>query len=282
MYGLVIALCAALAAGMLIPGVSLALQVWARSLLLSREHTLDAQFSDAFVFLDPRRFAIALALLVVFSSGLITVLSGSGLLGCAAGAVALCLPAIVARKLQQRRRTRVLAQLPDALDLLAATLRSGLGLAPGLVHLAEHQPPPLAQELLLVVRRQRLGRSLDEALAVMHERIGGSELALLTTAVAVARVVGGNLSEVLGRLAQTLRDKQSIERKIAALTSQARLQARVAGLLPLALLLVMCRLEPRAMHLMFSSAQGWAALLVLAVLEIAGALWLHRQAQIDV
>jgi len=282
MYGLAIALCAALAVGMLIPAVSLALHSWARSLHHSRERTLDAQFSDAFVFFDPRRYAIALALLVVFSAGLITVLSGSGLLGCTAGVITLCLPAIVARKLQQRRRLRVLAQLPDALDLLAATLKSGLGLAPGLVHLAEHQPPPLAQELLLVVRRQRLGRSLDEALAVMHGRIGGSELALLSTAVAVARVVGGNLSEVLGRLAQTLRDKQGIERKIAALTSQARLQARIAGLLPLALLLVMCRLEPRAMHLMFSTAPGWAALLVLAVLEIAGALWLRRQAHIDV
>ncbi len=280
--GAAIALCMALSAGMLVPGVSRALQVWAGSLRRSRERTLDAQFSDAFVFLDPGRFAVALALLVVFSSGLITVLSGSGLLGCAAGLIALGLPTVVARKLQRRRRVRVLAQLPDALDLLASTLRSGLGLAPGLVHLAEHQPPPLAQELLLVVRRQRLGRSLDEALAVMHGRIGGSELALLTTAVAVARVVGGNLSEVLGRLAQTLRDKQAIERKIAALTSQARLQARIAGLLPLALLLVMCRLEPRAMHLMVSTAQGWAALTVLAVLEVAGALWLRRQAHIDV
>ncbi len=74
----------------------------------------------------------------------------------------------------------------------------------------------------------------------MHQRLGGAELALFTAAVSVVRIVGGNLSEVLGRLAQTLRDRQGIERKIIALTSQARLQARIAGLLPLALLVVMC------------------------------------------
>ena len=116
----------------------------------------------------------------------------------------------------------------------------------------------------------------------MHQRLGGAELALFAAAVSVVRSVGGNLSEVLARLAHTLRERQAIERKIIALTAQARLQARIAGLLPLGLLLVMWRLAPRAMHLMFSTRQGWAALLALTVLEAAGAFWLLRQARIDV
>jgi tight adherence protein B len=282
MSALLIALGAALAAGLLIPGAALATRSWARTLHQSRERTLEARFSDAFVFIESRRYAWLLALLVVACSGLTTLLSANGLLGCAAGALTLCMPALAARWLQRRRRQRAIAQLPDALDLLASSLRSGLALAPALRHLAEHQPAPLSQELVLVIRRQRLGRSLEEALDIMHSRIGGAEMALFTTAVAVARVVGGNLSEVLARLAQTLRDRQSIERKITALTAQARLQARIAGLLPVALLMVMWRLEPRAMHLMFSTTQGWAALLTLAVLEAAGAFWLSRQARIDV
>jgi tight adherence protein B len=199
-----------------------------------------------------------------------------------AGALALLLPALMARALRRQRRERLLAQLPDALDLLAASLRSGLGLVPAIQHLAAHQPPPLSQELALIIRQQRLGRSLDEALEVMRSRIGGSELALFTTAVAVAGELGGNLSEVLARLAHTLREKQGIERKILALTAQGRLQAKIIGLLPVALLLVMTQLQPRAMHLMFNTPQGWATLLVLAVLEITGLLLLRRLGAIDV
>jgi tight adherence protein B len=282
MVAALISLILALAAVLFIPAAALAIQKWAGALHRSRLRTLDQNFSDAFVFIEPRRYAWWLVFLVVGCAMLATALSGSGLLGFAAGAVALCVPALAARQLQRRRRLRVIAQLPDALDLLASSLRSGLALAPALAHLVEHQPPPLVQELALVVRQQRLGRSLDEALAVMCTRIGSAELVLFTTAVAVARVVGGNLSEILARLAQTLRDRQAIERKIVALTAQARMQARIAGLLPLALLLVMTRLEPRAMHLMFTTAQGRAALLVLAVLELAGAMWLMRQSRIDV
>lgn len=277
-----IALGLALAACLVLPGAVLGIRDWAHALRRSQQQALDSQWSDAFVFIEARRYAWLLALLVAGAALSVTLLSGNGLLGCAAGALALCLPAYAVRRLQRRRRLRSLEQLPDALDLLASSLRSGLALSPALAHLAEHQPAPLSQELALVVRRQRLGRSLDEALEIMHQRIGGAELALFATAVSVVRTVGGNLSEVLARLAQTLRERHAIERKVVALTAQARLQARIAGLLPLALLLVMLRLAPRAMHLMFSTKQGWAALLAIAVLEVAGSYWLLRQARIDV
>ena len=79
-----------------------------------------------------------------------------------------------------------------------------------------------------------------------------------------------------------MREKQVIEGKIAALTAQGRLQARIVGLLPLVLLVVMTRMEPQAMRLMYTTAPGWAALLVLAVLEITGALLLRRLMRIDV
>jgi tight adherence protein B len=60
------------------------------------------------------------------------------------------------------------------------------------------------------------------------------------------------------------------------------LQARIVGLLPLALLVVMTRMEPQAMHLMYTTPQGWAALLVLAVLELSGMLLLRRLVRIEV
>jgi tight adherence protein B len=277
-----LALGLAAAALLLMPGAAALLQGWARALLRSRERTLDTGLSDAFVFIESQQFGWALAALVAAVTVAVLAATASGLVASAAGALVLLVPAAVSRRLQSRRRQRLLAQLPDALDLLAASLRAGLSLVPAIQHLASHQPAPLAQELALIVRRQRLGRSLEEALEVMRERIGGSELALFATAVAVARELGGNLSDVLCRLAQTLREKQAIERKIDALTAQGRLQARIIGLLPLALLVIMTQMAPRAMHLMFTTPPGWAALLALLVLEATGLLLLRRQVRIDV
>jgi tight adherence protein B len=272
----------ALAVLLLLPPVLALLRRWARALERARAQTLEREFSDAFVFIESRAFAGLMLALVLACMVLGALLSGSGLVGSGCGLVALAVPAWVARSWRKRRRERLLQQLPDALDLLAASLRSGLSLVPGIEHLATHQPRPLGQEFALVMRRHRVGRPLDEALEGFRERIGGREVALFATAVGVSRELGGNLSDVLARLAATLREQQAIERKIVALTAQGKLQARIVGALPLVLLLVMNRMEPGPMHMLYTTPQGWAALALLVMLEVAGMWLLNRQARIDV
>ena len=282
MYLALSAVAAAVAVCLATPGLLAAVRAWALRLRASRQATVEQDLPEVFLFVDSGHFALLLAGSVVAVSIVTTILARSGLIGSLAGALTRLVPAAGARWWRLRRRHALLHQLPDCLELLAASLRSGLALLPAIQHLARHQPPPIAQELTLVVRRQRLGASLDDALDDLQRRIGGSEAALFVTAIAVARQLGGNLSEVLARLSQTLREKQVIEGKIAALTAQGRLQARIVGLLPLVLLVVMTRMEPQAMRLMYTTAPGWAALLVLAVLEITGALLLRRLMRIDV
>jgi tight adherence protein B len=273
---------AAMAMMLTLPVALHALRSWARRLHQSRRSTVEEHLPESFLFVDSRRYAAGLVAAVVVMTLLVALVSGSGLLGSAAGAATLLVPAAVAGRLRKRRRSRFLHQLPDALDLLAASLRSGLGLLPALQYLVAHQQPPLAQEFGLLIRKQRLGSTLEEALEEMRQTIGGGEVALFVTAVTVARQLGGNLSEILTRLGQTLREKQAIEDKISSLTAQGRLQARIVGLLPVALMVVMLRLEPQAMRLMYTTARGWATLLVLGVLEIVGVLVLRRVVRVDV
>ena len=277
-----IAALVALAVALALPGAANALRGWARRLHQSRRSTVEQQLPESFLFVDSRWYAAALAATVIGMTILASFATHSGLLGSAAGAATLLVPASMARRLRKRRRSRLLHQLPDGLDLLAASLRSGLGLLPALQYLAAHQPPPLAQEFGLVIRKQRLGSTLEDALEEMRQGIGGHEISLFVTAVTVVRQLGGNLSEILARLGQTLREKQVIEDKISALTAQGRLQARIVGLLPIALLVVMFRLEPQPMRLLYTTVQGWATLLVLVVLELVGLLVLRRVVRVDV
>ncbi|MFT3904964.1 MAG: type II secretion system F family protein [Steroidobacteraceae bacterium] len=255
---------------------------WARSLQQSRATTLDRGFHDNFQFIEPRRFALVNLAIVLGAAGLALLVTRSGLLACGSGLAALAVPALWARRLRRRRQQRLRAQLPDALDLLAAGLQAGSGLLSALQQLATHQSAPLLDELQLLLRRQRLGVPLEQTIEQLRVRIPGSETDLLVMAIAVSRQLGGNLSLVLTRLAQTLRQKQAIERKIDALTAQGRLQARIVGLLPLVLMWVMLLMEPRAMHKMFETPAGLAVLGVLITLELSGFLLLRRVLRIDV
>ena len=265
-----------------LPLLRSALLHWARGLHRSREHTREHELSESFIFVDSTSFGRAVAAVVLLSAGTAWLLSGSGLLAAAAGCLVLLLPGWWARVVRRRRRRRLLAQLPDAIDLMAASLRSGLGLVAAIEQLAVHQPAPLGQEIALVVRRQRLGDPLETALEGWRVRIGGPEVAQFVAAVSLARELGGSLSEVLARVASTLRERQAIEHKIDALTAQGKLQARIVGAMPLLLLLAMVRLQPGPMHLMFTTPPGWAALALIAVLELGGAWLLARQVRIDV
>ena len=276
------ALAVALAVSLAAPGVVASVQYWARLLGAANDSTRERELPESFLFVDPRHYAVATLVLVLLVATVAYALSGSGIPASLAGAGALLLPTAVARWLRRRRRRQLLYQLPDAIDLLAASLRSGLGLTAAFAHLAQHQTGPLHQELGLLVRKQRLGATLEAALEDLHRRLGGAEVGLLITAVSVAGRLGGNLSDVLQRLSHTLREKQAIEGKIAALTAQGRMQARIVGALPLLLLVVMTRMEPQAMHLLYTTRAGWATLLVLAVLEVSGALLLRRLVRIDV
>jgi tight adherence protein B len=281
-YLVLSALALTMAACLSAPALLAAMRGWAALLRESRRATVERDLPDAFLFFDSGRYALLLAGFVIVVSIVVTIATRNGVAGSVAGALALLVPAAVSRRWRLHRRHLLLRQLPDCLELLAASLRSGLALLPAIQHLAQHQPAPIGQELTLVIRRHRLGATLDDALEDLQRRIGGTEVALFMTAVSVARQLGGNLSEVLSRLSQTLREKQTIEGKIAALTAQGRLQAWIVGLLPLALLAVMTRMEPQAMRLMYTTHQGWAALLVLAVLELSGMLLLRRLVRIDV
>jgi tight adherence protein B len=282
MYLALSAMALAAAVCLAAPGLLAALHRWALLLRESRRTTVEEELPDAFLFVDSRRYSLLLAGSVIAVSTAVTVVTRNGVVGSVAGALALLLPAAATRRWRQRRRQLLVRQLPDCLELMAASLRSGLALLPAMQHLAHHQPAPIGQELSLVIRKHRMGAKLDEALEDFQQRIGGPEVALFMTAVSVTRQLGGNLSEVLSRLSHTLREKHAIEGKIAALTAQGRLQARIVGLLPLALLLIMTRMDPQAMKLMYTTRQGWAALLVLAVLEFSGMLLLRRLVRIDV
>lgn len=181
------------------------------------------------------------------------------------------LPRVLQSRLHARRRERLVAQLPDALALLAGSLRAGSSLQIALALTARESPDPLAQELSLVLREQRLGLSLDDALNAMRARLAIEGMDLFVSAMTLAREVGGNLADVLERLAGSLRTQAALEGKVRALTAQGKLQGWVVGLLPLGLALVLGVVDPQFLRPWFDTASGaWVMATVACLLAIGG------------
>ena len=166
--------------------------------------------------------------------------------------------------------------------MMAGAMRAGASLPLAIEAMVREVQAPLSQEFGLVLREQRMGIPLDEAFENLGKRVPSPDLGLVVAAARIARDVGGNLSEVFNRLADTLRQKAVMEGKIKALTSQGKLQGWIVGLLPLGMILVLYQMEPGAMLPLFISVLGWAVLAVIAVLELMGAFMIRKIVTIDV
>jgi tight adherence protein B len=240
------------------------------------------ELADLFIFIPTGHMRLASAVAAVLCLGLALLLEVPWWLAGASTLLLLWAPGLAVRKLRERRHRRLLRQLPDALALLSGLLRAGQALLPALTQLAQRQAAPLGQELALLLRKQRLGVPLDEALGQWHQRVPEPEIATLALSIRVAQALGGNLAEALQRLGDTHRERLMLRDKLDALTSQGRLQGWIVGLMPLGLMLVLHAMDPAAMSILFTTVGGWCALAVIAILELAGLWMIRRIVQVDI
>ncbi|RYG08907.1 MAG: secretion system protein F [Burkholderiales bacterium] len=237
---------------------------------------------DMFLFIDPQRlFFINLAMVAVVPV-LIILLTGAVPLAVIAGVAVFVLPRFAYSVLKKRREAKLIEQMPDALNMMAGSMRSGASLAIAMDLVATESAPPFSQELSLVLREQKLGVSLEDALESFAKRVNLEDVNLMVAAIVISKDVGGNLSEVLERLASTLRSKAALEGKIRALTSQGKLQGVIVGLLPVFLAFVLFQMEPEAMAPLFTTYYGYGVIAVVSVLLILGGVFIKKIITIDV
>ena len=237
---------------------------------------------EAFVFTDPNRLFLASILCTLVVPPLLWLLTHNLVLPLGAAVMIIAMPRVAFKMMNGRRRLKLVRQLPDTLVMLAASLRAGTNLQVAMDLAIRETPAPLSQEFGVVVREQRLGLALEEALETMGARLKLEEMDLVVAAMTIARDVGGNLSETLDQLAATLRAKAIMEGKIRALTSQGKLQGLIVGSLPLFLMLVLSHIQHAAMAPLFNTPIGWGVLAIIGILELMGFFVIRKIVSIDV
>lgn len=185
------------------------------------------------------------------------------------------------RVLTKRRLSRFEKQFPDYLLALASALRAGSSLAVAMQRITPLSYAPLSQEMALLLREQRMGVALEEALARLYQRMPCEACSLFRSAIAVAGQSGGGLAELFESMAQTINKRLYTEGRIRALTAQGRLQAWVMALLPLLVGMALYVIDYDLISPLWQQRSGQLVLGVIVLLELLGLWLIHRIVNVD-
>jgi tight adherence protein B len=241
---------------------------------------LARELQRAGVAAKPGTFILVLGIGAV-SGALVGSAVGSGLTAplVAAG---LMLPVAWLKRRQRRRLAAFQEQLPEALEMLVSAVRAGYSFQTAMRFVGDEMPAPLGAEFLQFYDEQRLGVEVRSALIGLQERTGSPDMKMFVTAVLIHRDTGGNLGEVLGNIADMMRQRADVHRQVDTLTAESKLSARLLAALPALVFAGVTALDPDFMRPMLDEPAGRAMLAYAAISVILGYFLLMRVSKVDV
>ena len=185
-------------------------------------------------------------------------------------------------KFKAGRRIRALeAQLPGAIDHLTRAVRAGHPLSAGLKMLSEESDEPIATEFRAVFEEQRFGLPFEDALLGFGDRVDLPDVRILITAILVQREVGGNLAEILEKVAGTMRARFMIRRQVRVYTVQGRMSGYILAALPLVVGVFIFLINRDYMEVLYAHPLGKAFLGLAMVLQFIGSLWIRKIVNVE-
>ncbi len=183
--------------------------------------------------------------------------SGSPLLaGLVAAMSALGLPNLVLARLRARRINKFVAIFPNALDILVRGVSAGLPLVDTLRIIANESPEPVRSEFRRIVEAQALGLPLAEAVEKMASRVPVSETNFFSIVIGIQSKAGGNLSEAIGNLSRTLRERKKMRGKINAMSMEAKASSVIIGAVPFVVTVLLYLSSPQYISLLWTTEHG--------------------------
>jgi len=165
-------------------------------------------------------------------------------------------PYLYVRHKRKVRLDRMEEQLPEALDFLARSMRAGHAFSISLEMVGEEIADPLGQEFRTLFNEQNLGAPLDLAMRNFASRVPLLDIRFFTSSVLLQKQTGGNLSEILSRLAYVIRERFRLKGQVKAASAHGRLTATILTLLPIFTMLGLLMVAPGYLQSMANDSDG--------------------------
>jgi tight adherence protein B len=202
--------------------------------------------------------------------------------GVALALVGVTIPFLLLLVARAKRSEKLSEQLPEALEMMSRSLRAGHALTSAFEVVATEMPEPVSVEFARAFEGQRLGLPVEQAIVQMTERAPANrDLKIFAVSALIQRETGGNLAEILGNIAETIRARYRFYGKLRALTAEGRASAVVLGALPIVVAGVLRVVNPTYFNV-FLSPGGQLIILFALVMWLIGVVWLVSLTKVDV
>jgi tight adherence protein B len=192
------------------------------------------------------------------------------------------IPYLIVRSKRKKRLAALEEQFPEALDFLARSMRAGHAFSISLEMLGEEMADPLGQEFRALFNEQNLGAPIDIALRNFTMRVPLLDVRFFTSSVLLQKQTGGNLSEILSRLAYVIRERFRLKGQVKAASAHGRLTASILTVLPLATMLGLLFVAPGYLQGMAADSDGKYMIGGAIVAQILGNYFIKRIINIKV
>jgi tight adherence protein B len=233
---------------------------------------LKRMLDQADLHITPSRLIMFSSMAGLLAALAVSVISISLPLIILSGLVAAALPFGHVWWKRKRRFDQFLELLPDALELMSRALSAGHAFSESLHMVAEEMPEPIAGEFRKTYEEQNLGLSLKLALENLMERIPLLDLRMCVTAVLVQKETGGNLGEILEKVAYTIRERFRIMGDLKTLTTSSRLSAWLLCALPIFVAIAVTFMNPDYMAVLWKDQRGHYLIAAAITMQITGML----------
>ena len=225
---------------------------------------------------------------------------GSAILGTIAGAMAFLgglnifvvlgiafvvgagIPRFFVNYVLKRRLKKFMDELPNALDVMVRSIKSGLPLNDALRLIANEAKEPVKSEFRRVVEAQQMGLSVPDAIGRMYMTVPLSEVSFFAIVIQIQAQAGGNLSEALGNLSRVIRDRKKMKAKVTALSMEAKASAYIIGALPFIVSTLVYLTSPEYMTILFTDPRGHLIMGISAVWMSIGIFVMRNMINFDI
>jgi tight adherence protein B len=237
---------------------------------------LEKKLDQAGLKITTARFLSVVAMVAGVLFLLCLVLTKQILAALAVFAVFLILPFLYIEYKKRKRVERFTEQFPEALTMIARSLRAGHSFSSAVQLVGQEIVDPVGGLFKTAYDQQLLGLRMNDALLNMNERIDSLDLRFFTTAVGINTEVGGNLAEILDKLAETIRERQRIRRQVRVYTAQGRMSGYILAFLPVIAFMIFRFMLPGYETDMLNSSKGQIVMVIAVILQVIGFFVIRR------
>jgi tight adherence protein B len=224
-----------------------------------------------------RNYALAARTGVIVAGVVVFLFTGSAVFTATVAIAVYWVPMMIYRTARERRLKQLEEQIPDAIDVMVASVRAGNALATAVEDVQQRMPSPVSHEFGVIATEHRVGGlSIEDALGRARVRIPVESFTMLASALIINAGQGGDLMHILERISEATRELYRLQKKILTETSEVRAQEKVIMFMTPLFLLMVCFFDPSIPDILFHSVAGNVLLVVVAVIQLIGLAWIRR------